>query len=59
MEYVVSLIKEVYSLTKPIPWSRILFEKPEVAQLLKNFATFYGTRGFIAVFVIALLMSIS
>jgi hypothetical protein len=27
------------------PWSRVLLEKPPVAQLLKNFTTFYGTRS--------------
>jgi hypothetical protein len=33
------------------PWSRILIEKAPVAQLLKNFPKFYGTRRFITVFI--------
>jgi hypothetical protein len=32
------------------PWSWALLEKPPIAQLLKNFPTFYGTRKFITVF---------
>jgi hypothetical protein len=31
------------------PWSQVLLEKPPVAQLLKNFPIFYGTRRFITV----------
>jgi hypothetical protein len=29
-----------YQLT---PWSKVLLERPPVAQLFKNFSTFYGT----------------
>jgi hypothetical protein len=32
----------------------IPFENPLVAQLLKNFPTFYGSLGFITVFIAAL-----
>jgi hypothetical protein len=39
-------------------WSRVL-EKPPVAQLLKNFPTFYGTRKLITVFITALHRSLS
>jgi hypothetical protein len=42
-----------------IPWSWALFEKPPVAQLLKNFPTFYGTRRLITVFTKALQWSLS
>jgi hypothetical protein len=48
-----------FVLTKFIPWSRVLFEKPPVAQLLKNIPTFYETRGFINVFTKALHFSLS
>jgi hypothetical protein len=41
------------------PWSWALLEKPPVAQLLKNFPTFYGTRRFITVFTRALHWSLS
>jgi hypothetical protein len=34
-----------------------LLEKPAVAQLLKNFPTFYGTQRFIIIFTIALQQS--
>jgi hypothetical protein len=34
-----------------IPWSWAHLEKPQVAHLLKNFPTFYGTRMFISVHV--------
>jgi hypothetical protein len=37
-----------------IPWSGVLLQKPTVAQLFKNFPTFYGTRRIIAVFTKAL-----
>jgi hypothetical protein len=40
-------------------WSWVLLEKPPVAQLLKNFPTFYGTRRFITVFTRALHWSLS
>jgi hypothetical protein len=36
------------------PWSRVLLKKPPVAQLLKDFPTFYETRRFITVFIRAL-----
>jgi hypothetical protein len=39
--------------------SRALLEKTSVVQPLKNFATFYGTRGVITVFTRALLWSLS
>jgi hypothetical protein len=42
-----------------IPRSWALLEKPPVAQPLKNFATFYGTRRFITVFTRALHWSLS
>jgi hypothetical protein len=42
-----------------IPWSTALLEKQPVAQLLKNFTTFYGTRRFITVFSRALHWSLS
>jgi hypothetical protein len=35
-------------------WSTVLLEKPPVAQPLKNFSTFYGTRSFLTVFTSAL-----
>jgi hypothetical protein len=35
-----------------------LLEKPPVAQLLKKFSTFYGTRRFITMFKIALQWSL-
>jgi hypothetical protein len=41
------------------PWSWALFEKSPVAQLLKSFQTFYGTRRFITVFARALHWSLS
>jgi hypothetical protein len=41
------LLRNFIALT---PWSRVLLQKPPVAQLLKNFLTFYGTRRFITVF---------
>jgi hypothetical protein len=31
------------------PWSRVIFEKPLVTQLLKNFPTFCGNRRFIII----------
>jgi hypothetical protein len=40
-------------------WSWALLENPPVAQLLKNFPTFYGTRMFITVFTRALHWSLS
>jgi hypothetical protein len=40
-------------------WSPILVRKPPVAQLLKNFPIFYGTRRFITVFKRALHCSLS
>jgi hypothetical protein len=39
--------------------SSALVEKPPVAQLLKNFTAFYGTRMFITVFTRALNWSLS
>jgi hypothetical protein len=41
------------------PWSWALLEKPPVAQLLKNFPTFYGTQRFITVFTKALHWSLA
>jgi hypothetical protein len=41
------------------PCSSALLEKPPVAQLLKNFPIFYGSRRFITVFTIALHWSLS
>jgi hypothetical protein len=35
------------------PWSLVLPEKPLVAQLLKNLATFYGIQKSIAIFITA------
>jgi hypothetical protein len=35
------------------PWSWAILEKPKVAQLFKNSASFYGTRKFITVFTTA------
>jgi hypothetical protein len=40
-------------------WNWALLEKPPVAQLLKNFPAFYGTRKFITVFTWALHRSLS
>jgi hypothetical protein len=40
--------------TELTPWNWALLEKPPVAQLLKNFPTFYGTRRFIPMFTRAL-----
>jgi hypothetical protein len=40
-------------------WSWALLEKPPIVQLLKNFATFYGTRRFITVITRALHGSLS
>jgi hypothetical protein len=40
-------------------WRWTLLEKPPIAQLLKNFPTFYGTRRFITVFTRALHRSLS
>jgi len=37
----------IYLLT---PWSRVLFEKLTVCQLVKKFPAFYGTRKFITAF---------
>jgi hypothetical protein len=40
-----------FSLTNQLtPWSRVLLQKPPVAQLLKKLSTLYGTRKFITVF---------
>jgi len=36
--------------TELTPWSRVLFEKLTVTQLVRKFPTFYGTRMFITVF---------
>jgi hypothetical protein len=41
------------------PWSRVLLGKLPVAQLLKNFPTFYRTRRFVTVFTRALHWSLS
>jgi hypothetical protein len=41
---------KLHNLIPLTPWSLVLLEKPTVAQLLKNFLTFYGTRRFITVF---------
>jgi hypothetical protein len=41
------------------PCSLVLLEKPSVAQPLKNFTIFYGTRGFIIVFTTVLHRSLS
>jgi hypothetical protein len=51
-----SLISTLYKLS-PCSWA--LLEKPPVAQLLKNFPAFYGTRRFITVFTRALHWSLS
>jgi hypothetical protein len=42
--------KMLWSSCSGIRSNLLLLEKPPVAQLLKNFATFYGTRRFITVF---------
>jgi hypothetical protein len=39
-----------YIINKVTTWSRVLFEKPPILQLLKKFPAFYGTRRFITVF---------
>jgi hypothetical protein len=40
--YVNPLNQNGHELTDSVtPWSRVLLEKPPVAQLLKNFSTFY------------------
>jgi hypothetical protein len=39
-----------YVTTKITPWNWVLLELSPVAQLLKNFPIFYGTRRFITVF---------
>jgi hypothetical protein len=41
------------------PWIRVRREKPPVAQLRKDFLTFYGTRRFFIVFTRALLRPLS
>jgi hypothetical protein len=41
------------------PWSRVLFEKLTVLQLVKKFPAFYGTRKFITTFTSARHMSLS
>jgi hypothetical protein len=46
-----------HSLT--LPWSWALLEEPPIAQLLRNFPTFHGTRRFISVFTRALHWSLS
>jgi hypothetical protein len=48
MKYVAGTIFEITS------WNSVLLEKPPVAQLLKNFLPFYGTRRFITVLTRAL-----
>jgi hypothetical protein len=45
--------------TTCVAWSWILLKKPPVAQLLKNFPTFYGTRRFITVYTRVLYCSLS
>jgi len=35
------------------PWSRVLLEKLNVSQLVRNFPAFYGTRRFITAFISA------
>jgi hypothetical protein len=52
-------MQELYKLDWLTAMSWILLEKPPVAQLLKNFPTFYGTRKFITVFTRALHLSLS
>jgi hypothetical protein len=49
--------EKVTKITNFMSW--VLLEKPPVAQLLKNFPTFYGTRRFITMFKRALHWSIS
>jgi hypothetical protein len=52
--YVAQYNTKVHELSNELtPWSRVLLEKPAVAQLLRNFPTFYRTRRIIAVFTIA------
>jgi hypothetical protein len=41
----------VRHVAEPTPWTRVLLQKPPVAQLLKNFPIYYGTRSFITVFI--------
>jgi hypothetical protein len=41
------------------PWSRVLLEKLTGSQLVKNFASFYGTRRFITAFTRARHLSLS
>jgi hypothetical protein len=41
------------------PWTWALLQKPPIAQQLKNFSAFYGTRRFIIVFTSALRRSLS
>jgi hypothetical protein len=41
------------------PWSKVLFEKLTVTQLVKKFPAFYGTQGFITVFTTARHWSLS
>jgi hypothetical protein len=50
---------KAHSIRFPTPWARDLLEKPPVAQLLKDFPTFCGTRRFITVFTRALYWSLS
>jgi hypothetical protein len=53
-------IQNTYGLSNKLtPWSWALLEKPPVAQTLKRFPTFYGTRRFITVFKRALHWSLS
>jgi hypothetical protein len=58
----VSGLSETYfqeGITKLTPWSRGLFEKLTVSQLVKKFSAFYGTRRFMTAFTRARHLSLS
>jgi hypothetical protein len=59
MWYPSLLLKTVHTNGQLTPWNRVLLEKLSVAQLLKNFPTFYGTQMFVTVFTRALHWSVS
>jgi hypothetical protein len=41
-------ISNYASISFPTPWSRVLIEKPVVAQLLKKFSVVYRTHSFLS-----------
>jgi hypothetical protein len=51
--------RNIGKLSQPSLWSLVHPERPPVAQLIKNFPAFYGTRRFITVFIRAIHQSLS